>query len=170
MNEVPKKNVPDKTIILHWDESRTTWAELPWADWVRFRGFGDEQSSLLVGAEAGEHYFLVCMLGRHGDLCNVVPHRYVVSCDARLIHGFDGLEVAEREESDRLRELSSPTVEDIERYTELGARGFAVNLPPSRTVQQLLQAIPGIAGASPGAACWDFLSAIGIIQPNARMN
>jgi hypothetical protein len=167
---VSKKNVPDKTIILHWVESRTSWAELPWADWVRFRGFGDEPSSLLVGAEPGEHYFLVCMLGRHGDLCNVVPHRYVVSSDARLIHGFDGLEVAEREESDRLRDLSSPTVEDIERYTELGARGFAVNLPPSRTVQQLLQAIPGIAGASPGAACWDFLSAIGIIQPNSRMN
>jgi hypothetical protein len=170
MSLVPKKNVPDKTLILHWIESQTAWAELPWADWVRFRGFGDEQSSLMVGAEAGEHYFLVCMLGRHGDLCNVVPHRYVVSSDARLIHGFDGLEIAEREESDRLRELSSPTVEDIERYTELGARGFAVNLPPSRTVQQLLQAIPGIAGASPGAACWDFLSAIGIIQPNSRVN
>ena len=98
MNSVPKKNVPDKTIILHWIESQTAWAELPWADWVRFRGFGDEQSSLMVGAEAGEHYFLVCMLGRHGDLCNVVPHRYVVSSDARLIHGFDGLEMAEREE------------------------------------------------------------------------
>jgi hypothetical protein len=139
MNLVPKKNVPDKTVILHWIENQLTWAELPWADWVRFRGFGDEQSSLMVGAEAGEHYFLVCMLGRHGDLCNVVPHRYVVSSDARLIHGFDGLEIAEREESDRLRELASPTLEDIERYTELGARGFAVNLPPSRTVQQLLQ-------------------------------
>jgi hypothetical protein len=170
MNEASKKNIPDKTVILHWIEGQRTWMELPWADWVRFRGFGDEQSSLMVGAEAGEHYFLVCMLGRHGDLCNVVPHRYVVSSDARLIHGFDGLEVAEREESDRLRELASPTLEDIERYTELGARGFAVNLPPSRTVQQLLQAIPGIAGASPGAACWDFLSAIGICQPNSHMN
>jgi hypothetical protein len=170
VNLIPKKAVPDKTVILHWVENQLTWAELPWADWVRFRGFGDEQSSLMVGAEAGEHYFLVCMLGRHGDLCNVVPHRYVISSDARLVHGFDGLEIAEREESDRLRELASPTVEDIERYTELGARGFAVNLPPSRTVQQLLQTIPGIAGASPGAACWDFLSAIGIIQPNSRVN
>jgi hypothetical protein len=54
--------IPHKTLILHWVEDRRTWAELPWADWVRFRGLGKERSSLLIGAVAGEHYFLVCML------------------------------------------------------------------------------------------------------------
>ncbi len=50
------------------------------------------------GAEAGEHYFLVCVLGDGGELDNVIPHRYVLSTDGRLVHGFDGLGEAEREE------------------------------------------------------------------------
>lgn len=170
MSRGADKRVPDKTVILHWIENQGTWVELPWADWIRFRGFGEDQTSLLLGAPAGEHYFLVCMLGSYGDLCNVVPHRYVISSDARLIHGFDGLEVAEREESDRLRELAAPTFEDIERFTALGTRGFAVNLPPLHTVQNLLYAIPGLAGAQPGAACWEFLSAIGICRSTSCVN
>jgi hypothetical protein len=161
---------PDKTLILHWVEGQSAWAELPWPEWVRFRGFGKERSSLLVGAEAGEHYFLVCMIGAHGDLCNVIPHKYVVTADARLVHGFDGLELTEREESVRLEDIDSPTVEEIERYNELGDRGFSVNLPPLHTVQPLLRAIPGIAGAQPGAACWNFLSAIGVCRSSSRVN
>lgn len=161
---------PNKTLILHWIEGQSAWAELPWPEWVRFRGFGKERSSLLVGAEAGEHYFLVCMIGAHGDLCNVIPHKYVVTADARLVHGFDGLELTEREESERLEDLDTPTVEEVERYNELGDRGFSVNLPPLHTVQPLLRAIPGIAGAQPGAACWNFLSAIGVCRSSSRLN
>jgi hypothetical protein len=167
---MPAKNVPDTTLILHWIEEQNIWAELPWFDWVRFRGFGKERSNLLVGAEAGEHYFLVCVLGPCGDLCNVIPHRYVISNDALLVHAFDGLAVAERDEADRIEELAAPTAEDIERYNELCGRRFAANLPPPRTVQHLLQAMPGIAGAQPGAACWSFLSAIGVCRSNAVPN
>jgi hypothetical protein len=164
------EKVPDKTLILHWIEAQKAWAELPWLDWVRFRGIGEEGSSLLLGAEAGEHYFLVCMLGSHGELSNVIPHRYMISNDARLVCGFDGLDGAERDESDRIAELPAPTIEDIERYKELCERGFATNLPPPHTVQHLLQAIPGIAGALPGAACWNFLSAIGVCRSGAAIN
>jgi hypothetical protein len=149
-------------------EDRSAWAELPWADWVRFRGFGKERSSLLLGVEAGEHYFLVCMLGPHGELCNVIPHRYVTSTDARLVHGFDGLDVAEREESGRIEELTSPTIDDIERYNELGERGFSANLPPLHTVPYLMQVIPGAAGAQPGSDCWNFLAAIGVCRSSAK--
>ncbi len=162
--------IPDKTVVLHWVEGRSAWAELPWSDWVRFRGYDKKHSRSLAGAEAGEHFFLVCMLGAHGELCNVIPHRYVVSAEARLVHGFDGLDIAEREESDRIGELAQPTMEDIERYNELGDRGFAVNLPPLHTVQHLLQVMPGIAGAPPGAACWGFLSAIGVCRSGTRAN
>ena len=161
---------PEKTLVLHWVEGRSAWAELPWVDWVRFRGFGKDRSSLMVGAEAGEHYFVVCMLGVHGELCNVIPHRYVVSADARLVHGFDGLEVAEREESDRIEDLAAPTLEEMERQQELGERGFSVNLPPHHTVAHLMQAIPGIAGAQPSAACWNFLAAIGVCRSSATLN
>jgi hypothetical protein len=49
------KGTPDNTIILHWDACRTSWTELPWRDWVRFRGLGDGGLSWLAGAEAGEH-------------------------------------------------------------------------------------------------------------------
>jgi hypothetical protein len=161
---------PDKTVILHWNEGGGTWGELSWRDWVRFRGFGDGGLSLLAGAEAGEHYFLVCILGSRGELCNVIPHRYVISTDARLVHGFDGLEKAEREESCRIEELSSPTIEESERYNELGARGFSVNLPPLHTVSQLMKAMPGIAGAQHGAACWNFLLAIGVCGSSPRAN
>jgi hypothetical protein len=164
------KKVPDKTVVLHWIERRSAWAELPWCDWVRFRGYDKQHSRSLVGADAGEHFFLVCMLGAHGELCNVIPHRYVISTDARLVHGFDGLDVAEREESDRIEELASPSFEDIERYNELVERGFSVNLPPLHTVQHLLQAMPGIAGAQPGAACWNFLFAIGVCRASTRIN
>ena len=170
MHKTPNKNIPDKTLILHWIEDQNAWEELPWLDWVQFRGFGTRRSSLLVGAAAGEHYFLVCMLGTHGELCNVIPHRYVISSDARLVHGFDGLDVTEREESDRIQELVAPTIEDLERYNELGERGLAVNLPPLRTVQHLLHAMPGIAGAQPGAACWNFLSAIGVCRSGKAAN
>jgi hypothetical protein len=162
--------IPDQTLIFHWVEGRRVWAELPWADWVRFRGFGKERSSLLIGAEAGEHYFLVCMLSADGELCNVIPHRYVVSSDARLVHGFDGLEASERVESGRLEGLISPTIEDIERQTELGEREFSANLPPLHTIQHLLQAIPGIAGAQPDAPCWNFLSAVGVCQSSTTAN
>ena len=147
---------PANTVILHWDECETTWAQLPWRDWVRFRGFDDGGLSLLAGAEAGEHYFLVCVLDDRGELANV--------------HGFDGLRQAEREEYCRIQLLLMPTIEDSERYTELDARGFAVNLPPPHTVQPLLRALPGLAGAQPSGACWHFLSAIGISRSSARAN
>jgi hypothetical protein len=120
---------PDNTVILHWDECGTTWAKLSWHDWARFRGFGKDGLSILAGAEAGEHYFLVCVLGDRGELANVIPHRYVLSTDGRLVHGFDGLEQGEREEYYRIQALPLPTLEDAERYHELDARGFAVNLP-----------------------------------------
>jgi hypothetical protein len=169
-NKAPSHQISDKTLILHWSERQSAWMELPWLDWVRFRGLGGERSSLLAGAEAGEHYFLVCMLGTHGELSNVIPHRYVISSDARLVHGFDGLEDDEREEADRLEDLASPTIEDIERVNELSQRGLSANLPPLRTVQSLLQAMPGIAGAQPSAPCWSFLSAIGICRSNLSAN
>ena len=161
---------PDSTVILHWDECQAEWSELSWRDWVRFRGFDESGSRLLAGAEAGEHYFLVCVLGDRGELCNAIPHRYVMSADGRLVHGFDGLGAAEREESCRIEGLSSPTIEDSERYNELGARGFSVNLPPPHTLQPLLRAMPGVVGALDSAACWHFLSAIGICRSSARAN
>ncbi len=163
------KGTPDNTIILHWDEGRTSWAELPWRDWVQFRGYGIG-GSLLTGAEAGEHYFLVCILGDRGELANVIPHKYVVSADARLVHGFDGLADSERAEFCRIQVLHLPTIQDSERYRELGARGFAVNLPPLHTVQPLLSAMPGLAGAQPNAECWNFVSAIGICCSGTRPN
>lgn len=156
------KGTPDNTVILHWDASGLSWSELSWRDWVRFRGFGEEGRSLLAGAEAGEHYFLVCVVGDRGELANVIPHKYVLSADARLVHGFDGLGDSERQEFSRIEVLHSPTIEDSERYDELDARSFTANLPPLHTVQALLRAMPGLAGAQPSAACWQFLSAIGI--------
>ena len=164
------KGTPDNTVILHWDECRMSWAELPWQDWVRFRGVSAGRQSLLVGAKAGEHYFLVCVLGHCGELANVIPHKYVLSADARLVHGFDGLEETERQELCRLDALLLPTIEDSERYNELDARIFTVNLPPTHTVEPLLRTMPGLAGAQPGAACWQFLSAIGISRSSTRAN
>jgi hypothetical protein len=161
---------PETTIILHWKEGRALWAELPWRDWVRFRGLDEEGVSLLAGAEAGAHYFVVCILGDRGELANVIPHKYFLSTDARLVHGFDGLGEEERHEFFRIQVLSSPTIEDSERYDELGARGFTVNLPPPHTVPPLLRALPGVAGAQPSAACWEFLSAIGISRSSSRLN
>jgi hypothetical protein len=169
-SKVVGSKIPDKTLVLHWIENQSTWTELSWLDWVRFRGFGKERSNLLMGAAEGEHYFLVCTLGPHGELSNVIPHRYVISSDARLVHGFDGLDAAEREEADRLEELVWPSVEDAERYEELVERGFSANLPPLRTVQSLLQSMPGIAGARHSAACWNFLSAIGICRSTRASN
>src|ERR1700709_1681085 len=121
------KGTPENTVILRGGASGGAGAQLPWPDWVRFRGFGEGGKSLLAGAEAGEHYFLVCVLGDGGELDNVIPHRYVLSTDGRLVHGFDGLGEAEREEFYRIQVLRLPTIEDSERYRELGARGFTVN-------------------------------------------
>ncbi len=161
---------PESTVILHWKGGGASWVELPWLDWVRFRGLGEAGCSLLAGAEAGEHYFVVCVLGERGDLANVIPHKYYLSTDARLVHGFDGLEDEERHEFFRIQVLASPTIEDTERYDELGARGFTVNLPPPHTVPPLLRALPGVAAAQPSAACWQFLSAIGISRSSSRPN
>jgi hypothetical protein len=164
------KGTPENTVILHWDDCRAAWGQLSWGDWIRFRGFAEGGRSLLVGAKAGEHYFLVCVLGERGELANVIPHRYVLSTDGQLVHGFDGLGEAERQEVCRIEELILPTIEDSERYEEFGARGFTVNLPPLRTVQALLRAMPGLAGVQPSAACWHFLSAMGICRSSPRPN
>jgi hypothetical protein len=164
------QGTPENTVILHWDECGMSWAQLSWPDWVRFRGCGTGRPSLLVGAKAGEHYFLVCVLGECGELANVIPHKYVLSVDARLVHGFDGLEEKERRELCRIDVLLSPTIEESQRYDELDARSFTVNLPPMHTVQPLLRAMPGLAGAEPHAACWKFLSAIGISRSSLRPN
>jgi hypothetical protein len=164
------KGTPQNTVILHWDEGRAAWARLSWRDWVRFRGFGKDGLGLLAGAQAGEHYFLVCVLGDDGELANVIPHRYVLSTDGRLAHGFDGLAEAEREEYYRIQVLALPTEEDADRYAELGKRGFAVNLPPVHTRQPLLTAMPGLVGAQHNAACWHFLSAIGVCRSSTRPN
>jgi hypothetical protein len=161
---------PDNTVILHWDECRSSWAQLSWRDWVRFRMFSERGRSRLAGAEAGEHYFLVCVLEDDGELADVIPHRYVMSTDGRLVHGFDGLGAEEREEYFRIQVLDLPTIEDSERYNELDARGFTVNLPPLHTVQPLLRAMPGLAGAKHSAACWHFLSAIGVCRSSMRAN
>ena len=161
---------PDHTVILHWDECRSIWAEVSWRDWVWFRRFSGGGLSRFAGAEAGEHYFLVCVLGDDGELANVIPHRYVLSTDGRLVHGFDGLGAAEREEYYRIQVLAFPTIEDSERYDELDARGFTVNLPPVHTVQSLLRAMPGLAGAKQSAACWHFLAAIGVCRSSTRAN
>ena len=64
----------------------------------------------------------------------------------------------------------SPSIEDSERYSELDSRSFTVNLPPAHTVQALVRAMPGLAGAQPSAACWQFLSAIGISRSSALAN
>ena len=162
------KGTPENTVILHWQECSAAWAQLSWRDWVRFRGLGQAGRSLLAGAEAGEHYFLVCVLGDDGELANVIPHRYVLSTDGWLVHGFDGLGAEEREEYCRIQVLEFPSFEDAERYSELGARGFTVNLPPIHTVQPLLRALPGVAGAQQSAACWSFLSAIGVCRSSTR--
>ena len=162
--------LPHKTVVLHWTERSSAWAELPWSDWVRFRGYDSEKTPSLAGAEAGEHFFVVCILGTSGELCNAIPHRYIVSSDARLVHGFDGLDTGEREESVRIGSLAFPAPEELARYNELGERGFSVNLPPPRAVQQLLHAMPGIAGAQDDAACWELLSAIGVCRSGPRAN
>jgi hypothetical protein len=164
------KATPDNTVVLHWDEGVAAWSRLSWRDWTRFRGLGDGQVSMLIGAAAGEHYFLVCVLGSRGELCNAIPHRYIMTTDGRLVHGFDGLEETERKEFNRLGDLLFPTVEDSERCRQLLAREFAANLPPLHTVQPLMEALPGVAGAEQGAACWDFLSAIGICRSSTRPN
>ena len=164
------KATPDSTVILHWDEAAAVWSRLSWGDWVRFRGLGEGNVSMLLGAAAGEHYFLVCVLGSRGELCNAIPHRYMMTTDGRLVHGFDGLEETERKEFNRLGDLLFPTVEDLERCQQLLAREFAANLPPLHTVQPLMEALPGVAGAEQGAACWDFLSAIGICRSSTRPN
>jgi hypothetical protein len=62
----------------------------------------------------------------------------------------------------------APAISETEIYDELGARALAVNLPPAHSVQALLRALPGLAGAQHGAACWHFLSAIGICRPGRR--
>jgi hypothetical protein len=162
------RGTPESTVILHWDECRAAWAELSWVDWVRFRGLGEERSPSLAGAPAGEHYFVVCILGHRGELANVIPHKYVMSADGRLVHGFDGLGEEEREESSRIEQIAVPTLEESERYQELGDRGFAVNLPPQHTVPPLLRSMPGLAGVPPSAPCWHFLSAIGISSSGTR--
>ena len=73
------KGTPDNTVILHWDECYMLWAKLSWHDWVRFRGYWACRQSLLAGARAGEHYFLVYVLGDCGELANVIPHKHVLS-------------------------------------------------------------------------------------------
>jgi hypothetical protein len=157
-------------IILHWDETRAEWDTFAWSDWVRFRAFVEDRLPELSGAKPGEHYFVVCMMGERGDLADVIPHKYILSADGRLVHAFDGLDAVERAERRRLGRLPAPTVEDTERYNELCTLGFAVNLPPPHTVAPLLKSMPGLAGAQPTAACWRFLSAIGINSSSSRRN
>jgi hypothetical protein len=161
------QRTPKNTVILHWEEHQSEWTELPWRDWLRFRGFAARESSL-TGAHAGDHYFLICLLESTGCLANLIPHRYAMSTGGGLSYGFDGLEETEREEFYRLKALRWPTPEESKIYDDLGARAFAVNLPPAHTVQALLRALPGLAGAQHDAPCWRFLSAIGICRPGRR--
>jgi hypothetical protein len=163
------QGAPKNTIILHWEQCQSEWAELPWPDWLQFREL-IEGGSLIAGAQPGEHYFLICMLENAGGLTDAIPHRYAVSAGGRLAHGFDGLTDSERSEYQRIKALRWPTVEDTKLYNELGARALVVNLPPVHTLQPLLRALPGLVGAHPRAPCWHFLSAIGICRPSTRAN
>jgi hypothetical protein len=43
------KGTPGNTVILHWDECRTSWAELSWHDWVRF--IPDRGEGVMAGGE-----------------------------------------------------------------------------------------------------------------------
>lgn len=164
------KGTPEDVVILHWVECRRGWENVPWSDWVQLRGSGEQRLPLLVGATAGVHYFVVCMLGERGELANVIPHKYVMAADGRLVQAFDGLGKEEREERARLGQLAAPTFEQSERYQELCDRGFAVNLPPPYMVPPLMKSLPGLIGAGPSAPCWRFLSAIGITGSSMHSN
>src|SRR5262249_48796009 len=128
--ETTMPGTPDSTVILHWDECQSAWARLSWRDWVRFRGLDAGGVNMLVGAEAGEPYFRVCVPGERGGRVNGIPHRSVLWGEGGFVYVFAGLGKDGRDDPCGIQVFPPPTPEDSERCDKFDPRGFRVNLPP----------------------------------------
>src|SRR5437667_9833 len=139
----PPSDLPQ---VLLWRDG--AWHPIEWACWMSFRGIG-ESFVPLPEVGAGEHHFVVCAV-EDGRLFNIIPHRYLVDADGRIVDDgyFDVLSTDEVELYEALNKryyawpethpLNEQEQRDFEAIRERLWRSW---LPPITAMRELTRAV-----------------------------
>lgn len=151
--------------VLHWRQG--SWHPIDWDTWPHFTGWAKPWAPL-PGVGTGEHYFVVCILS-DGRLYNIIPHRYLVDSDGRIIGDvyFGVLTDDEIPHYKRLNERhyespqTLPLSDDEQKdFDAIRDRLWRSWLPPAEAMRELMR----VVGAMPdeGDAAWRVLLASGL--------
>lgn len=174
----PSGNFDDAMLALHWNEAARTWDKIAWCDFMRFKTFGDEFRPL-AGIGAGNHWFVVCVVDDQQNLFNVLPHRYLIHHDGRIVDdGYFG--VLSGAETKRYKALNKrhyqyPQIHPLneKEQTEFDAirdRLWRSWLPPRDAAMMLIRDLPAFPTSSPDRPGLAFLAAFGITDQNQSAN
>jgi hypothetical protein len=141
----PATNDPFEMLVLHWNEATKTWDRISWDDWSHFRALrGRDEFRPLQNVRRGDHFF-VCIAADERTVFNIIPHRYRVDGDGRIVdHDFDDLSP---EEGEIIRKWQhshfSPEGEEAIEYNALRERCYRSWLPPREAAMALIRDLPG---------------------------
>ncbi|MGH6776767.1 MAG: hypothetical protein ACRECL_01970 [Bradyrhizobium sp.] len=150
-----------------------TWHGIPWVSWLKFRGIGEGWAPL-PHVRAGEHYFVVCVV-EDGRLFNILPHRYLIDRDGRIIDQryFGVLSPEEIEQFETLDRRhyeypqTSPLSEAEQRtFDAFRDRLWRSWLPPAEAVRELTRAATAVPDETDAA--WNVLEACGFTRGTSR--
>jgi hypothetical protein len=170
-------------VIFHWNEAARTWDQKSWQDWMCFMGVGDgpqgEKFRPLPGIRAGDHYFVVCIVDEDRTLYNILPHRYLIDHDGRIVDDryFGVLSEAETELYEALNKRAyqypqTHPLNDKEKTEFDTTRGrlWRSWLPPRDAAMVLIRQLPGFPKAWPDRPQLAFLAAFGISDQKGAPN
>lgn len=152
--------------VLHWRDG--SWHAIEnWDNWMRFAGW-EKPWEPLSHVGPGEHYFVVCVQN-NGRLFNILPHRYLVDGEGRIVpdNYFGILSPGEIERFRALnkRHYESPQTQPLseQENQEFGAlrnRLWRSWLPPAIAMRELMRMFPAMPNEEDAA--WKVLAASGV--------
>src|SRR5216684_4778182 len=119
-------------LIYCWNREFSRWLKVGLFEWINFRRVNGDWRPLL-GVSDGEFYFAVCVVDRIRTLLNIVPYRYRVDAEGRILScRFDDLSDAEVERLDLLVMKANLSSEEAHDLRELQERQWVGTLPTAK--------------------------------------
>jgi hypothetical protein len=153
-------------LIFCWNGEFSRWLQVGLSQWTDFRRVNGEWRPLL-GVSGGDFHFAVCVVDRVRTLLNIVPYRYRVDAEGRILScRFDDLSDAEVERLDLLVVKANLSREEAHDLRELQERQWAGTLPTAKAAEALMHELSPfrIGEQSPAIR---FLKAFNLVPPNS---
>jgi hypothetical protein len=126
------------TLIYCWDREFSRWLKVGLLQWTDFRRVNGDWRPLL-GVSDAEFHFAVCVVDRIRTLLNIVPYRYRVDAEGRILScRFDDLSDEEVERLDLLVMKANLSSEEAHDLRELQERQWIGTLPTAKAAEGLM--------------------------------